>query len=188
MRKSILCLGLAALLTTGTAWGQASREEDRKLARQERKALQDSLDMAYFREAKQAIDNREFVLEADKVVFKYGQMAYVTSNTNFVALKGDKAVVQVAFNIPVSGPNGLGGVTVQGTASDIKATTDKKGNVSLSMSVMGTGISAQVNISMPYGTNEADVDILPNFNSNHLTLSGRLLPMEKANVFQGTTL
>lgn len=179
---------LAALLCGGMAWGQNARQEDRKLTRQERKELQDSLDMAFFREAKQAIDNKDFVLEADKVIFKYGQMAYVTSNTNFVALKGDKAVVQVAFNIPVSGPNGLGGVTVQGTASDIKTTTDKKGNVSLSMNVMGVGISAQVNISMPYGTNEADVDILPNFNSNHLTLTGRLLPMEKANVFQGTTL
>lgn len=179
---------LAALLCGGMAWGQNARQEDRKLIRQERKELQDSLDMAFFREAKKAIDNKDFVLEADKVIFKYGQMAYVTSNTNFVALKGDKAVVQVAFNIPVSGPNGLGGVTVQGTASDIKTTTDKKGNVSLSMNVMGVGISAQVNISMPYGTNEADVDILPNFNSDHLTLTGRLLPMEKANVFQGTTL
>lgn len=179
---------LAALLCGGMAWGQNARQEDRKLTRQERKELQDSLDMAFFREAKKAIDNKDFVLEADKVIFKYGQMAYVTSNTNFVALKGDKAVVQVAFNIPVSGPNGLGGVTVQGTASDIKTTTDKKGNVSLSMNVMGVGISAQVNISMPYGTNEADVDILPNFNSDHLTLTGRLLPMEKANVFQGTTL
>lgn len=179
---------LAALLCGGMAWGQNARQEDRKLTRQERKELQDSLDMAFFREAKKAIDNKDFVLEADKVIFKYGQMAYVTSNTNFVALKGDKAVVQIAFNIPVSGPNGLGGVTVQGTASDIKTTTDKKGNVSLSMNVMGVGISAQVNISMPYGTNEADVDILPNFNSDHLTLTGRLLPMEKANVFQGTTL
>lgn len=179
---------LAALFSMGMAWGQNTNSNERKLTRQERKELQDSLDMAFFREAKKAIDNRNFVLEADKVIFKYGQIAYVTSNTNFVALKGDKAVVQVAFNIPVSGPNGLGGVTVQGTASDIKVNTDKKGNISMSMNVMGVGISAQVNISVPYGTNEADVDILPNFNSNHLTLSGRLLPMEKANVFQGTTL
>lgn len=179
---------LATLLCGGVAMGQEARTESKKLTRQERKELQDSLDMAYFREAKRAIENKDFVLEADKVIFKYGQIAYVTSNTNFVALKGDKAVVQVAFNIPVSGPNGLGGVTVQGSASDIKTSTDKKGNMILSMNVMGTGISAQVNISLTYGTNQADVDILPNFNSNHLTLSGRLLPMEKANVFQGTTL
>lgn len=179
---------LAALFCGEFAMGQESRTEARKLTRQEKKELQDSLDMAFFREAKKAIENKDFVLEADRVIFKYGQIAYVTSNTNFVALKGDNAVVQVAFNIPVSGPNGLGGVTVQGTASNVKTSTDKKGNITLSMNVMGTGISALVNISLPYGTNQADVDILPNFNSNHLTLSGKLLPMEKANVFQGTTL
>lgn len=179
---------LLFLFCGGISWGQTSQSEERKMKREERKELQDSLDMAFFREAKQAIENKSFVLEADKVIFKYGQIAYVTSNTNFVALKGNKAVVQVAFNIPVSGPNGLGGITVQGTASNIKTTTDKKGNISVSMNVMGTGISAQVNISVPFGTNEANVDILPNFNSNHLTLSGRLLPMSKANVFQGTTL
>ncbi len=189
MKRSMFAMGLLAMcLGIGTATAQNKTKEQRKIERAERKALQDSLDMQNFREAVTALDNKQFVLEADKVIFKYGQVAYVTSNTNFVALKGDKAVVQIAFNIPISGPNGLGGITVQGTASNIKAKTDKKGNRYFSMNVMGTGISAQVNITMPYGTNEADVDILPNFNSNHLTLSGRLLPMEKANVFKGTSL
>ena len=63
-------------------------------------------------------------MEADHVVFKYGNMAYVNSNTNFVSVKGDKAVVQVAFNIPVSGPNGIGGVTVDGSVSDYEVKTD----------------------------------------------------------------
>lgn len=194
MMKGFLCMCLALLLGGVSAWGQTQQSErqlnreERKLTREERKALQDSLDMAYFREARQAIANKRFVLEADKVIFKYGQIAYVTANTNFVAVKGDKAVVQVAFNIPVSGPNGLGGVTVQGTVSNAKTTTDKKGNITYTMNVMGVGISAQVTINLTYGSNQADVDILPNFNSNHLTLQGRLLPMEKANVFQGTTL
>ena len=33
------------------------------------------------------------------------------------------------------------------------------------MNVMGIGISAQVSIDIPYGSNKATVDILPNFNS-----------------------
>lgn len=53
-------------------------------------------------------------------------MAYVNSNTNFVSVKGDKAVVQVAFNIPVGGPNGIGGVTVDGSVSDYEVKTDKR--------------------------------------------------------------
>lgn len=53
---------------------------------------------------------------------------------------------------------------------------------------MGTGISAQVNIRLDKGSNNASVDISPNFNSNRFTLTGSLLPLTKANVFKGTSL
>ena len=96
--------------------------------------------------------------------------------------------MQVAFNIPASGPNGLGGVTVDGNVSGYKIKTDKKGSIYLTMSVMGVGISAQVSITLPYGSNNATVDILPNFNSSHMTLSGQILPLKKANVFKGRSL
>ena len=119
---------------------------------------------------------------------KAAQEALDKSNTNFVGLDGDKAVVQVAFNVPFSGPNGLGGITVDGNASNYKVKTDKKGNIHVSMNVMGIGISAQVNIDIPYGSNNATVDILPNFNSSHMTLSGQILPLKKANVFKGRSL
>ena len=121
-------------------------------------------------------------------MFKYGTTAFVSPNTNFVAVKGNKAVVQVAFNIPISGPNGLGGITVNGNISGYKQTTDKKGNISVSMNVMGVGISAQGNIRLNKGSNNASVDISPNFNSNNFSLTGSLLPMAKANVFKGNSL
>lgn len=35
--------------------------------------------------------------------------------------------------------------------------------------------------------NEATITMLPNFNSNKLTLSGMILPLEKSNVFKGVT-
>ena len=150
--------------------------------------MQEQLDSLFAVEAIQAINEKAFTLEADQVVFKYGNMAYVNSNTNFVSVKGDKAVVQVAFNIPVSGPNGIGGVTVDGSVSDYEVKTDKKGNLSLSMNVMGTGISARVNISMPKGTNKATVEINPNFNSNRMTLNGVVLPRQNSSVFKGRSL
>ena len=67
--------------------------------------------------------------------------------------------MQVAFDIPVSGPNGLGGVTVSGSTSDYRQSVDKKGNIRVSMNVIGTGISAQVYINLPNGSNQASVDI-----------------------------
>lgn len=177
---------MAALLFSATAMAQEANSKTQ--TREEKKAEQEALDQMLFEEAKQAINDKQFILEADQVMFKYGTTAYVTSNTNFVAVKGDEAVVQVAFNIPVSGPNGLGGVTVTGSVSNYKVKEDKKGNLSVSMNVMGTGISAMVTIQLPNGTNRATVDISPNFNSNRFTLTGSLLPADKANVFKGWSL
>lgn len=179
MKKIILIALIAICAGTGSA------QETKNATRKQLRAEQEALDMHYFEEATKAIKNREFILEADHVMFKYGLTAFVSSTTNFVAVHGDKAVVQVAFNIPVSGPNGLGGITVTGTVSDFEQSVDKRGNLYISMNVMGTGISARVEISLPRGSNSASVDILPNFNSNRLSLSGVLLPLCKANVFQG---
>lgn len=159
-----------------------------KALKKEQQALQDRIDSAYWEEALAAVKDTTFTLEADKVVFKYGQIAYVNSNTNFVSVNKNNAVVQVAFNVPVSGPNGIGGVTVQGTVSGYKITTDKKGMTTVTMNVMGLGISAQIWITMYKGTHEASVDILPNFNSQRLTLNGVILPLEKSNIYQGRTL
>ena len=149
MRKVVI-LTLVTLFTC-VEYSQAQTTE-KEMTRQEKKAAQEALDKMLFQEAKEAIDNQTFVLEADRVYFKYGTSAFVSSNTNFVGLDGDKAVVQVAFNVPFSGPNGLGGITVDGNASNYKVKTDKKGNIHVSMNVMGIGISAQVSIDIPYGS------------------------------------
>lgn len=185
MKKIVLLAFVTLFGCAGYAQAQTTEKEK---ARQEKKEAERAMEQALFEEAKQAIEEKAFTLEADRVIFKRGRNAFVSSNTNFVMVNGDEASVQVAFNIPVSGPNGLGGVTVDGNVSDYKVRTDKKGNVYLTMSVMGTGISAQVSISLPYGSNNASVEILPNFNSNRLTLSGELLPLDKSDVFKGRSL
>lgn len=162
-----------------------TQEPEKELTREQKKELQERLDSLLFCEAEQAIQEKAFMLEADRIIFKYGQTAYVASNTNFVSVNGEEAVVQVAFNIPVSGPNGIGGVTVEGKVTNYEVKKDKKQNIRVSMNVMGTGISARVDISLPHGGNNASVDITPNFNSNRMSLSGTLLPIEKSNVYKG---
>ena len=111
--------------------------------------------------------------------------SFVTSNTNFVLMNGNRATVQTAFNTPYPGPNGIGGVTVDGNSSDMKMNIDKKGNVNCSFSVQGIGISAQVFINMSSGNNSASVSISPNFNNNNLTLNGNIVPLDQSNIFKG---
>ena len=90
----------------------------KKLSRQERKALQQRIDSMQWAQAMEAVNDTAFTLEADQVIFKYGQRAYVSSSTNFVQVDKRNATVQVAFNVPVAGPNGMGGVTLDGTVTE----------------------------------------------------------------------
>lgn len=142
----------------------------------------------WYNKAVEAINNREFVLEADRIIFKYGNSTYVNANTNFISMNGEKATIQMAFNSPYAGPNGIGGITVDGLASNIKTETDKKGTIKFSMSVQGTGVSATVTIQMYKGSNQCTAIISPNFNSNNITFSGNLYPKEDSNVFKGQSL
>ena len=76
-----------------------------------------------------AIRNKDFVLEADNVTFRSGNTVLVNSTTNFISVKGNRAVVQISPSNYASGPNGVGGVTVQGSISNYQIQTDKKGRV-----------------------------------------------------------
>ena len=164
-----------------------SSEKIAKALKELQKRIEAQQDSIAYDNAVKALDSLDFVLEADKIIFKYGDMAYVQSNTNFISLSDDKAVVQVApFN--GGGPNGVGGITLDGRASNIKMVTDKKGTITYSMNIQGAAISAIVTITLPKGSNNATVVIDPTFNSNRITLSGRLLPKSKSRVFKGSSI
>ena len=166
---------------------RAKSKQDAKALKELQKRIEAQQDSLAYANAVKALDSLDFVFEADKIIFKYGDMAYVQSNTNFISLSDDKAVVQVApFN--GGGPNGVGGITLDGRASNIKMITDKKGTISYSMNIQGAAISAIVTITLPKGSNNATVVIDPTFNSNRITLSGRLIPKSKSRVFKGTSI
>lgn len=190
MKKIVSFVVLALWVALGHIHAQDQQDQKKLLReqrREERRAQEERQDSLQFSQAFQAINNKAFTLEANQVVFKYGQTAFVSSNTNFVSVNGDQAVVQIAFNIPAAGPNGLGGITVQGSVSGFQVTTDKSGNVYVAMNVIGAAISATVNITLYSGSNQASVTVNPNFNSNQLTLNGQLVPSSQSTVFQGST-
>ena len=135
-----------------------------------------------------AIRNKDFVLEADNVTFRNGNTVLVSSTTNFISVKGNRAVVQISPSNFASGPNGVGGVTVQGAISNYQIQTDKKGRVYLSMNVNGIGISAQIEMFITPGSNYAQATIYPNFNSNTVWVDGSVVPYENSNVFEGSSL
>lgn len=146
----------------------------------EKAAIQEAEARLAYENAVQAIDSLSFVLQADRVTFKNGSFVYVDTNTNFISVKDGRGTIQLAFNGPYAGPNG--------NVSNVKKDTDKKGNITFSMSIMGTGLSAQVFFNMPYGTNSCTATVTPNFNSQRITFSGKLYLPEESSVFKGRSL
>lgn len=159
---------------------RARSEADRHMA-----ALADSIASI---QARAALQNQDFVLEADNLTFKNGSTAFVNSSTNFISVKGNRAVVQISPSNMASGPNGLGGVTVDGTITAQKITQGKDGRITFSMNVTGIGINAQVEIYMFPNSSQASATVYPNFNSNTIWLSGKIVPYENSNVFEGMSL
>ncbi len=139
-------------------------------------------------QAAAALRNQDFVLEADNVQFRNGASVFVNSSTNFISVKGNRAVVQVSPSNFSAGPNGVGGVTVDGYISSQGIRVDRKGRMTYSMNVTGIGINAQVEIYMTPGSNKATATIYPNFNSNTVWMQGTLVPYENSSVIEGSSL
>ena len=159
---------------------RARSEQDRKL-----NELADSLAGV---QAVAAVKNQDFVLEAQSVQFRTGATVFVNSNTNFIYVKGNRAVVQISPSNFASGPNGVGGVTVDGTISGQEYKVDRRGNATYSFTVMGIGINAQIEIYLTPGTNQASATIYPNFNSNTVWVQGNIVPYENSDIIEGSSL
>lgn len=191
MKRIITLITLVLVSASTLMYAQSSsetRQAERKAQREAQKAREKAENERNYAIAVQALKEGKFVLEADQLVFKRGRSAFVSSTTNFVLMDGEHASVQIAANNALVGPNGIGGITVDGSRKEMKITTDKKGNVNCSFSVQGIGISAQVYITLTNGGNNASARISPNFNSNTLTLNGVLVPLSQSNVYKGRAL
>ena len=191
MKRIITLITLVLVSASTLMYAQSSsetRQAERKAQREAQKAREKAENERNYAIAVQALKEGKFVLEADQLVFKRGRSAFVSSTTNFVLMDGAHASVQIAANNALAGPNGIGGITVDGSRKEMKITTDKKGNMNCSFSVQGIGISAQVYITLTNGGNNASARISPNFNSNTLTLNGVLVPLSQSNVYKGRAL
>ena len=191
MKRIITLITLVLVSASTLMYAQSSsetRQAERKAQREAQKAREKAENERNYAIAVQALKEGKFVLEADQLVFKRGRSAFVSSTTNFVLMDGEHASVQIAANNALAGPNGIGGITVDGSRKEMKITTDKKGNVNCSFSVQGIGISAQVYITLTNGGNNAAARISPNVNSNTLTLNGVRVPLSQSNVYKGRAL
>ena len=198
MKKIMFILMLISVWVSGSAQNKETLQEridrwksDMAEFNEGRRGVEQKqavLDTLAWLQADQALRDSSFVVEADAVTFKYGTRVQVNSTTNFISMEGDRAVIQISPSYVYGGPNGVGGITVDGVVSNASLTSDKKGRIHYSMYVTGRAVSATVSISMTPGSNRAVVVVSPTFNSNDVRLEGYLVPAGHSRVFEGTTL
>ncbi len=160
-------------------------ERLKKRAREEKIEFQnDSIQHA---QAIIAIRDGSWALEASNVTFNNGVTNYVTPSMNFVSINDGTGTIQTAFdNTNVYSPNGLGGITLEGSISNEELTLDKDGNVYYSYLIQGSNLSASVSIVITANSNQATANINPNFNGRNMMMTGYIYPYDTAGVFQGT--
>lgn len=162
---------------------ELSKKQIRQLKRDQRKKARELANQQAFEAAKEALQDRNWVLMANTLYGPRGAAIPVSDNTNFIQFKGNTVYVQLAFN-GIAGPNGLGGITVQGSPSQITTDTDKHGNITYSFYVNGIALTAQIVINLSEGSNYASATVYPMMNSNNLTFSGILVPTSQAGIFR----
>ena len=154
MKKSITFVELLLVATLGSvsmaqdAETTKTRKELRDEKRAQYKAEEKLMNELDCHNALIALHNQQFVVEADQLNLRNGATVFVNSGTNFLMVNKDRGTVQVAFNTALSGPNGIGGVTVDGNISGMKTETDKDGNIHCSFGIQGLGISAEVFVTL----------------------------------------
>lgn len=174
-----ICGGLfcahAATPTETKATVQLSKEQKAQF-----KAYSDSV---RFNKLLGAINDRHFLMQVDGVYFGGGPTEYgLSTATNFILLQNDGAIVQTAFNNGAMGLNGMGGFTCSGRVGDIDVEIDKNSNLHLSFHVSGTYSNVDVQISIPYNSDNATAYITPTFSGGHLTMYGEIMPFKDPSI------
>lgn len=187
-RLSYVLLVILALVSLNSIAIAQTNKDDKKAAKEVRKALAAEQEKAEFEIAKQALTDRKFVIEADQLQLPDGLVINVSSTINFISMNNDKVSVQVAANQYRPLQNGIGGFTVDGNISNLEMKTTKKGISIMKFNVMGVAISAMVDIQMIGGGNKVTAKIYPNFNSNTLTMTGKVIPLEQSSVYKGRSI
>lgn len=193
---------LFVLLLLMLGWNSVSMAQNKKMTKSEREAAwraerlkkkaaeeqrEFEADSVAFVQAVEALRSGSWALEASNITFGNGVTRFVTESTNYVSIDNGTGTVQTAFdNSNVYSPNGLGGITLEGSVSGERMSQDSNGNIYYSYTIQGSNISATVYVTLAVNSNQASARIDPNFSGNTMTMNGYIYPYAGAGVFQGT--
>lgn len=182
MKNSILFL--IAFLVATTMFAQED-QKTRKEKREERKQQEIARQEANRTLQENWVDKKTFVLEADQVFGKKGEMFQLSPSTNFVYVNGDQAVLQLSFN-GLIGWNGVGGITVKGKITKFESDSENKNKpIYIKMSIQGS--EGFQDVSMWISSNGNGEAQITDIQGNRIRFTGDVKSLEDSRVYIGTS-
>jgi hypothetical protein len=180
MKKLTIIMVMSFFVAAGMAQSKAEQRKAAREAKQEQKAKEEA---AMASVIKEAVENQQFVLEADFLSNKYGERVVVPPNLNFVGIDKEFSAFQFANGQDV-GYNGVGGVTVEGSVQNYNYRVTKKGVYTIEFSVATSAGTIFVNMVVsPNGM--ADATVSSN-RPGKLNYQGRCVPLSASTVYKGS--
>ena len=178
--KLIVCL---TLITGITGAYNSVCAQEKKESRKARKEAEKLMLTANFYAQDTILNIREFVLEANYLQGRRGEMVSVSSNINFVKVLGEKGTLQTGSNTAI-GYNALGGVTAEGSISNYKVTGNTKSLTHKVTFDLITNIGIY-NIVMNIMANNSASATITSTTSLRLTWKGEVVALFNTNIFRG---
>lgn len=179
--KFTLLLLVALSLATSSIDAQTRKER-----KEQRRAEQDSIDQVNYTQAMFAISDTLLILEADRAYDQKGNMVMVDDGVNFVKIEKKKGVVQLAFPFLI-GPNGVGGITLDGKVSDYIVTETKNGDINITCYTFGPSLNADIRITLRKGSNQAEASVSSSTMGHRVNFSGVIKHTNQSNHFEGVS-
>jgi hypothetical protein len=157
--------------------------QDKKADKQERKELEKAQATANFNILDSLLVSRRFVLEADYLQNKIGDMISVSSTLNFIKVDGEKGILQTGSDFLI-GSNGSGGVTTEGNISEFKIHKDYKSlNHRVTFNLVSNLGIFNIDMNVTSGNNASAT--ITSTSSGRLTWKGQLMAADYSRVFKG---
>ncbi len=163
----------------------AQETKTKRELKEEKKAQELEKRSTYRKIQEQWVDNKTYVLEAQQVYNKAGEMFQLSPSTNFVHINGDQAIVQLSFNGLV-GWNGVGGITIKGKISNYKVDYENKNKpIYIRMTIQGNKGFQDITLWLS-NSGKGEAEVL-DYKGSKIKFTGDVVSLDDSHVFIGNS-
>ncbi len=190
MTKRIFVFLIIGLLSYGAAWSQTENPDNKKLTKEEKKALREAKKAEEARKKaivfelnKEIATNKSWVVEAHSVFPKEGGSFPMDPTINFVSVKDEEVTIQLSF-LGIAGWNGVGGITLVGKVSRY-GVKETKNVLTIQMTAIGSAMGpVDLNATVDPSSN-GRVTVSGNW-GDRITFAGKFVSFENSRIFKGS--